>query len=468
VASRAFLYTQTIAITNESLMFELSFTVNEMVLASVALVLMICMYWGFTVRHNKLTRALSEKEQECLTHQLHSQQLTEQVTLHQQHAQQYFDAWQQSQKEHATLNSQYHALKSQIKERQISFESQIAQLENAKQQLKTEFSLLAEQILEQKSQRFSQLNEQQMQQLLKPMHTELQGFKQKVESIHVEELKQRSELKQELVQLQKLNQAITEQAGKLATALQGQSKMQGNWGELILENILDSAGLRLGVDYQREVVFKTEQGNLRPDVVVKLPQERHLVIDAKTSLNAYSRYVNAETELAAQTAISEHVAAVSARIDELASKQYNTLPGINSPEVVVLFMPIESAYVEAIKYQPELFQRAIEKNILVATPTTLLTSLNIVRQLWRFEDQNKHAAELGKRAERIYSKLHSFVGSMQQIGVSLDKAKEHYEKGFAQLYSGKGNLNKEFNQELTDKAKLELTLNKNEEAEYES
>lgn len=454
-------------------MFELSLTVNEIAVATSVVVVALGVYWGFTARIGKLKKALADKEQQCVAHQLKEQQLAEQISELKQQREQHFDAWQQSQKENTALSSQYHALKSQIKERQISFEAQISQLEKAKQQLKTEFSLLAEQILEQKSQRFSQLNEQHMQQLLKPMHSELQGFKQKVESIHVEELKQRSELKQELVQLQQLNQAITEQASKLTNALQGQSKMQGNWGELILENILDSAGLRLGVDYQREVVFKTEQGNLRPDVVVSLPQQRHLVIDAKTSLNAYSRYVNAENDLVAQTAINEHVAAVSARIDELASKQYNTLPGINSPEVVILFMPIESAYVEAIKYQPELFQRAIEKNILVATPTTLLTSLNIVRQLWRFEDQNKHAAELGKRAERIYSKLHSFVGSMQQIGVSLDKAKEHYEKGFAQLYSGKGNLikqavefkdlgvavNKEFNQELSDKAKLELNLN---------
>jgi DNA recombination protein RmuC len=302
------------------------------------------------------------------------------------------------------------------------------------------------------------------------MQTELQGFKQKVETIHSEDLKQRAELKTELMHLQQLNQAITSQAEQLTTALQGQKKTQGNWGELMLENILDSAGLRAGEDYQREFHIKTEEKNYRPDVVIFLPQKRHLVIDAKTSLNAYTQYVNAENEAIAEQALKQHVINVTARIEELANKAYNTLPGLNSPDVVILFMPIESAYVEALKYKPDLYQRAIEQNILVATPTTLLTSMNIVRQLWRFEQQSKHSAELAQRAERFYSKLNGFLSSMQGVGKTLDKAKESYDKAFSQLYSGKGNLikqasefkelgvavQKELPQELTEKADLEL------------
>jgi len=161
-----------------------------------------------------------------------------------------------------------------------------------------------------------------------------------MELIHVEDLKQRAALKTELLHLQAKSQAITEQADRLSTALQGQKKTQGNWGELMLENVLDSAGLRAGVDYQREVSFNTEDGRLRPDVVVYLPQQRHLVIDAKTSLNAYTRYVNADTELEAQQALKEHVTAVQSRINELASKAYDRLPGINSPEVVIMFVPM--------------------------------------------------------------------------------------------------------------------------------
>ncbi|HDY92522.1 MAG TPA: DNA recombination protein RmuC, partial [Pseudoalteromonas sp.] len=299
---------------------------------------------------------------------------------------------------------------------------------------------------------------------------ELKGFREKMESIHVEDIKQRTALKTELLHLQAKSQAITDQADKLSNALQGQKKTQGNWGELMLENVLDSAGLRAGVDYKREVSFNTEDGRLRPDVVVYLPQGRHLVIDAKTSLNAYTRYVNAENELDANQAIKEHVNAVTARINELASKSYDRLPGINSPEVVVMFVPIESAFVEALKYQSDIYQQAIEKNILVATPTTLLTSLNIVKQLWRFEEQTKYSKELANRAERFYNKLNGFLLSMEGVGKQLDKAKESYDKAFSQLYRGKGNLikqasefkelgvsvQKELPNESVERAQLEL------------
>ena len=291
-----------------------------------------------------------------------------------------------------------------------------------------------------------------------------------MESIHVEDIKQRTALKTELLHLQAKSQAITDQADKLSNALQGQKKTQGNWGELMLENVLDSAGLRAGVDYKREVSFNTEDGRLRPDVVVYLPQGRHLVIDAKTSLNAYTRYVNAENDLDANQAIKEHVNAVTARINELASKSYDRLPGINSPEVVVMFVPIESAFVEALKYQSDIYQQAIEKNILVATPTTLLTSLNIVKQLWRFEEQTKYSKELASRAERFYNKLNGFLLSMEGVGKQLDKAKESYDKAFSQLYRGKGNLikqasefkelgvsvQKELPSESVERAQLEL------------
>jgi DNA recombination protein RmuC len=248
--------------------------------------------------------------------------------------------------------------------------------------------------------------------------------------------------------------------------------VQGNWGELILENVLDNSGLRLGTDYKREVSFKTENGRQRPDAIVYLPQNKHLVIDAKTSLAAYTRYVNAETDLQRETALAEHAAAVNDRINELADRDYYRLPGLNTPEVVIMFIPIESAYVEALKYDETLYQRAIERNVLVATPITLLTSLNIVRQLWQFEDRSKHTAELASRAEKFYNKLNGFLGSMQKVGDQLDNAKQSYENAVKQLYSGRGNLikqasefkelgvsvQKELPAELLEKANLELDM----------
>ena len=439
---------------------------NYLLFPAVCLVFLVVLIWLIFANSRKNAK-FTLFESQC---SLEKSKLEEQVKSLQNELDQFFTNWQQEQEKANQLRVKYSALQTKLSERENSYQQQLASLQQAKDELKKEFSLVANQIFEEKGKAFKSLNQESVTNLLKPMQDELRGFKQKVETIHTEELKQRSELKTELVHLQKLNQAITSQTEQLTSALQGQKKTQGNWGELMLENVLESAGLRAGEDYQREFHVKTSEGKYRPDVVVFLPQNRHLIVDAKTSLNAYTQYVNADSDLVAEQAIKQHVSDVSDRIEELANKAYDKLPGLNSPEVVILFMPIESAYVEALKYQPDLYQRAIEKNILVATPTTLLTSMNIVRQLWRFEEQSKHSAELAQRAERFYSKLNGFLSSMQGVGKTLDKAKEGYDKAFAQLYSGKGNLikqasefkelgvaaQKELPQELIEKAELEL------------
>lgn len=376
----------------------------------------------------------------------------------------------QVEQKYSALSTEHSKLKTSLEEKQHHFDEQFKLLQHSKDALKKEFEHLAGEILERKGKAFKELNQESITNLLNPIHSEMKGFKSRVEELHTKDAEQRIQLTTELKHLQQLNKEITEQADKLATALQGQKKVQGNWGELILENVLDNSGLRLGVDYKREVSITTEDGRQRPDAVVYLPHNQHLIIDAKTSLVAYTEYVNADNELARTQALAAHAKAVSDRINELADKNYFKLPGLNSPEVVIMFIPIESAYVEALKHDETLFQRAIERNVLVATPTTLLTSLNIVRQLWRFEDQNKHTAELADRAEKFYNKLSSFLNSMQAIGTQLDKARQSYDKAFGQLYSGKGNLikqaaefkelgvavQKELPAELVERANLEL------------
>lgn len=357
------------------------------------------------------------------------------------------------------------------KEREVSFARQLADFKASREQLKTEFEQLAQEVLEKKGQAFKLQSEDSIKQLLQPLQIDVKGFREKVESIHVEELKQRSALRQELIGLQELNRQITDKADALTNALQGQKKLQGNWGELMLENVLDSSGLRIGTDYTREKGFTDQNGRQqRPDAIVYLPQEKHLIIDAKTSLAAYTRFVNTEDDEIRAMALAEHAAAVSARITELADKSYYNLPELNSPEVVIMFIPIESAYVEALKHDETLYQRAIEQNVLVATPTTLLTSLNIVRQLWRFEDQSKHSAELANRAAKFYDKLRLFLESMSRVGKGIDQAREQYDKALGQLSTGRGNLikqaaefselgvsvTKEIDTELVGKANLEL------------
>lgn len=324
-------------------------------------------------------------------------------------------------------------------ERQQSAEK-LALLLEAKEALGNQFKSLANDILEEKARRFTEQNQTNIGQLLDPLKERMHEFRVKVEEIHHKDTEQQAALRTELGQLKELNRKMTEEAHSLATALKGQAKKQGNWGELVLGNVLDRSGLREGQDFRREVSFTTDEGRRRPDVVVYLPQSKHLVIDAKVSLNAYTRYVNAEDDTARQLALREHVNAMAARIQELSDRHYFSLPGLNSPEMVFMFVPIESALVEALRADDGLFQSAIEKNVLIATPTTLLTSLNIVRQLWRFEEQNAHTAELAERAGKVYKKLASFLTSMEKVGSQLDSAKDAYEKAMSQLYSGRGNL----------------------------
>lgn len=378
---------------------------------------------------------------------------------------------------HHELNQAHAELKTRQHEKEQHFVEQLKLLEDGKQRMLIEFQNLANQIFEAKGKTFTETSKQSLDSLLAPLKQQMNEFRVKVEDIHHKETQQQAALRTELQQLQKLNQDMTAEAHSLATALKGQKKMQGNWGELVLENVLERSGLQLGKDYKREVSISTTEGRSRPDVVVYLPHNKHLIIDAKVSLNAYTRFVNAEDEAERKLALNDHVTAMAARIKELADRDYYKLPGLNSPEMVFMFVPIESAFVEALKADESLFQKAISLNVLVATPTTLLTSLNIVRQLWRFEEQNKHTAELANKAEAVFKKLKTFLGSMEGVKKALDKAQEAYAKAEGQLTSGPGNLVKQVNdfrqlapaikdqlpEYFTEKAELELDFSPQED-----
>lgn len=374
----------------------------------------------------------------------------------------------------ASLGRELATVSTRLEEERKQAEEKITLLremsESSKKALTEEFQNLANNILEDKTRRFTEQNQENLGQLLNPFKERLNEFKSKVEEIHYHDTQQQAAMKVELAHLKELNRQMSEDAHDLTTALKGQAKKQGNWGELVLDNVLARSGLQDGKDYRREVSFNTEEGKQRPDVIIYLPQKKHLIIDAKVSLNAYTRYVNSEDEIERKQAIREHVAAIGARITELAERRYFELGEINSPEIVFMFIPIESAFVEALRADETLFQQALEQNVLVATPTTLLTSLNIVRQLWRFENQNAHSAELAESAAQLYQKLTGFIGSMEELGRKLDSAKTSFTTAFNQLYSGKGSLikkaknfeqlgvavQKALPQYLVEKAELEL------------
>ena len=345
--------------------------------------------------------------------------------------------------EFAEIKRQETKLKAEMDERQASHARELANFEQQKSSLSEHFKALSNEILEAKTKSLQESSQLSLSAVMNPFQQSIDGFKKEVQEIHHRETTQQGELRKELEHLKELNQQITAEAHELSTALRGQKKLQGNWGELVLENVLDRSGLQKGKDYDREVSITTEEGRQRPDAIVYLPQNKHLIIDAKVSLNAYTRFVNAEDDGERAIALKEHVQAVGSRIKELADRDYYKLPGLNSPDMVFMFIPIESAFVEALKADETLFQKAIENNVLVATPTTLLTSLNIVRQLWRYEDQNKHTAALARRAEGVFSKLNTFLSSFEKIKKGLETATEAYVKAEGQLVSGKGNLVKQ-------------------------
>ena len=403
--------------------------------------------------------ALSEIQQSRAT----IQELRQQLQLLQ-------SKYEQKTEQFNTLNTDHTQLKTELAERQNSHQKQLSQYEEQKKALSEQFKVLASDILDTKTKVLQETNQHSLASVMNPFKESIESFKKEVQDIHHRETTQQGELRKELETLKELNQKITTEAHELSTALKGQKKLQGNWGELVLENVLDRSGLELGKDYKREVSITTEEGRQRPDAIIYLPQNKHLIIDAKVSLNAYTRYINSDDEVERKLALAEHVMVMGQRINELAKRDYYKLPGLNSPEIVFMFVPIESAFVEALKADETLFQKAIENNVLVATPTTLLTSLNIVRQLWRYEDQNKHTVALATKAEAVFKKLNSFLASFENIKKGLDKANEAYVKSEGQLISGKGNLVKQVGEfknlapaikaELpsyfTDKAELEI------------
>ncbi len=398
--------------------------------------------------------------------ELKEQQLLREKALTEQQA-----SYLELQQTHQNLQQEHVSLRGLTAQKEQHLLEQQQLLKDSREQLKLEFEQLAGQIFEARGQSLTQTSQQSLEAMLKPFREQIEGFRQKVEDIHHKDVQQQASLQQQLLQLKELNQQITQEAHELSSALRGQKKAQGNWGELILENVLERAGLQLGVDFAREVSFTTSEGRKRPDAIIYLPQNKHLIIDAKVSLNAYLRYVNAEDDNLRAQALREHVSAFSARVLELAERDYAALPRLNAPDMVVMFVPIESAFADAVRADEGLLQRAIEQNILIATPSTLLASLTIVRQLWRFEEQSRSTAELADRASKVYDKLRIFLGSMDGIGSSLERAQEAYRKACDQLVSGRGNLIKqasdfqqlgvavktEISEQWQDRARLELT-----------
>jgi DNA recombination protein RmuC len=314
-------------------------------------------------------------------------------------------------------------------------------LTDAKTELSNQFKALANDILEEKAKRFAEQNQHNLGTLLDPLRTQLSEFKGKVEEVYVQEGKDRMALSEQVRQLMELNKTLSNDANNLTKALKGSAKTQGNWGELILERVLEASGLEKGRVYHVQVSQRDAEGNLQqPDVVIDLPQDRKLVVDAKVSLLAYDRYASAASDDERAPAVRQHLDSVRSHIKGLSAKNYQALYGVKSLDMVVMFVPIEPAFMLAVTSDESLFMEAWQRNVLLVSPSTLLFVVRTIAHLWRQEAQTRNAQDIAKRGAELYDKLAAFVGDLQKVGAKLKDAQSAYEDAEKRLSTGKGNV----------------------------
>lgn len=342
---------------------------------------------------------------------------------------------------YANALSESAQLRVRLEEEKRQNSEKLALLKEAEEEMKLQFSKLANDIFEQKSKVHAEQNKMQLDTILKPFQEQVNAFGKKIEEKYVSETKERHLLKDQIVQLRALNERLSDDANNLTKALKGENKTQGNWGELILEKILESSGLREGYEYETQGSYKDESGKMyRPDVLVHLPDEKDIVIDSKVSLIAYERYINAEDETERLNAMKQHVASIRAHIKGLSEKRYEELEGVRSLDFVLLFMPIEGAYMLALENDANFFQESIKQNIIVVGPSTLLVTLRTIEYIWRNERQEQNAQEIAQKAADLYDKFVGFVEDMSKIGTQISKTQESYDAAMNKLHTGKGNL----------------------------
>jgi DNA recombination protein RmuC len=345
------------------------------------------------------------------------------------------------QEKYAQLLSQNSGLQVRLEEEQRQNAEKLALLKGAEEEMKLQFSKLANDIFEQRSKVHAEQNRLQLDTILKPFKEQVDAFGKKIEDNYITETKERHLLKDQIIQLRSLNERLSDDANNLTKALKGENKTQGNWGELILERILESSGLREGHEYETQGSYKDEQGKMyRPDVLIHLPDEKDIVIDSKVSLVAYDHYNKAEDENEKVNALKQHVASIRAHIKGLSDKKYENLIGVKSLDFVLLFMPIEGAYMLALENDANFFQEAIKENIMVVGPSTLLVTLRTIEYIWRNERQEQNAQEIAQKGADLYDKFVGFVEDMEKIGGQISRTQESYDSAMNKLSTGKGNL----------------------------
>ncbi len=337
--------------------------------------------------------------------------------------------------------------------------SQKQEMEDLQKKFTTEFENVAHKILKQNSLEFTQTNQKNISEILTPLREKIQLFEKKVEDTYEKGLKDQTDLKAELKKLHDLNLKISDEASNLTKALKGDVKKQGNWGEVILERILERSGLAEGREYEKQFSVVGENGSrLQPDIVIHLPEQKHIIVDSKVSLVAYERWVNATDDNERAKHIKDHLVSIKNHIKLLSDKHYQTAQGLNSPDFVLLFVPIESSFSVAIEADQDLFSYAWDNKVVIVSPSTLLATLRTIASIWQQENQTRNAIEIARQGGALYDKFVNFIGDLEKIGNNMEQMRKNYDLAMNKLNDGRGNLvrSAEKLRELGAKASKEL------------
>lgn len=333
------------------------------------------------------------------------------------------------------------ALQKQLAEAQAAQEKHKQELAEMQQRLTTEFENIANRVLQQRQEDFSQQSRKQIGDILLPLNERIKDFREQVTNAFSQETREKASLQAELKQLIELNQTLSKDATSLTQALKGDVKKQGNWGEFILEKVLEASGLRKGIEYDREVVVHGVEGDtLRPDVIIRMPDNKHIIVDSKVSLVAYEQLQHAESEEQYKSLLKAHVESLKQHVKELYDKQYQRATGLNTPDFVLMFVPIEASYSVAIQADSTLYDYALERKIVIVSPTTLLATLHTISYVWKQENQSRNAQEIARLAGAMYDKLCGMTEDFQKVQKSLDAAQKAYNETFKKLSEGNGNV----------------------------
>jgi DNA recombination protein RmuC len=350
--------------------------------------------------------------------------------------------------EKEVIRNEKDSLAIQLSKKEVDFENlwernkeQKEEVEKLQEKFTKEFENLANKILEEKSNKFTEQNKENLKNILTPLQDKIQLFEKKVEDTHKESIDYHAALRQQILGLREMNEQMSKETINLTKALKGDSKMQGNWGELVLERVLEKSGLEKGREYEVQQSFTAEDGNrVFPDVVINLPDGKKMIVDSKVSLTAYEKYINEENEELKASYLKEHTNSIKRHMEQLGNKNYQDLYKIESPDFVLLFIPIEPAFAIALNEDASLYNKAFEKNIVIVTPSTLLATLRTIDSMWTNQKQQENAYEIARQAGALYDKFEGFVADLIKIGKKIDESKLEYSGAMNKLVEGKGNL----------------------------